>query len=134
MLKIMDIAASAMSAQQQRLGTVASNLANVDSASSNATQGYKARRVVFALDQQGNDPTAQGVKVASVVEDQRPMKATYQPGHPLADDKGYVYMPNVNPVEEMTDMMSASRTYQINADVMNAAKQMAQKALALGSE
>ncbi len=134
MLKIMDIAASAMNAQQQRLGTVASNLANVDSASSNATQGYKARRVVFSLDQQGNDPTAQGVKVASVVEDQRPMKATYQPGHPLADDKGYVYMPNVNPVEEMTDMMSASRTYQINADVMNAAKQMAQKALALGSE
>ena len=133
MLKIMDIAASGMSAQQQRMNTVASNLANVDSASSNATEGYKARRVVFKLDQ-GADPTAVGVRAATVVEDQRPMKATYQPGHPLADDKGYVYMPNVNPVEEMADMMSASRAFQINADVMNAAKQMAAKAISLASE
>lgn len=123
-----------MAAQQQRLATVASNIANADSISSNAATGYKARRVVFSLDEQSADGTAVGVKVSNVVEDQRPMKAIYQPGHPLADDKGYVYAPNVNPVEEMTDMISASRAYQMNADVMNAAKQIAQKTIQLGSE
>ncbi len=134
MLKLFEIANQAMTAQQQRMTAVASNMANVDSVSSNAATGYKARRVVFQMQQVGNDPQAASVGVAKVVEDQRPMKAVYQPGHPLADDKGYIYMPNVNPVEEMTDMMSASRSFQMNADVMNAAKQMAQKAIQLGAE
>ncbi len=134
MLKLFEIANQAMTAQQQRMTAVASNMANVDSVSSNASNGYKARRVVFQVQPIGNDPQAASVGVSKVVEDQRPMKAVYQPGHPLADDKGYIYMPNVNPVEEMTDMMSASRSFQMNADVMNAAKQMAQKAIQLGAE
>lgn len=134
MLKLFNIASSAMDAQQKRLTAVASNLANADSVSSNAQTGYRARRVVFELNPIGSDPNAVGVQATKVVEDDRPMKAIYQPGNPLADDKGYVYAPNVDPVEEMADMMSANRSYQMNADMMNAAKQMAQKAIQLGNE
>lgn len=134
MLKLFNIASSAMDAQQKRLTAVASNLANADSVSSNAQTGYRARRVVFELNPIGGDSNAVGVQASKVVEDSRPMKAIYQPGNPLADDKGYVYAPNVDPVEEMADMMSANRSYQMNADLMNAAKQMAQKAIQIGNE
>jgi flagellar basal-body rod protein FlgC len=133
MLKIFQIASSGMTAQSQRLSTVASNIANADSASSNATTGYRARRPVFELAPMSYKDNEVGVRVAKITEDERPLKPVYQPGHPLADDKGYIYMPNVNPVEEMADMMSASRSFQMNADVMNAGKQMAQKTLQLGS-
>lgn len=128
---IFNVAGSAMSAQSQRLNVVASNLANADSATSSTGQVYRARQVVFqAVPVDAND--AVGVKVQQVVEDPSPPRMVYQPDSPLADAKGYVAMPNVNPVEEMVNMISASRSYQTDADVMNAAKVMLQKALTIG--
>ncbi|MDA8225691.1 MAG: flagellar basal body rod protein FlgC [Betaproteobacteria bacterium] len=128
---IFNVAGSAMSAQSQRLNVVASNLANADSATSSTGQVYRARQVVFqAVPVDANN--AVGVKVQQVVEDPSPPRMVYQPDSPLADAKGYVAMPNVNPVEEMVNMISASRSYQTDADVMNAAKVMLQKALTIG--
>ena len=109
LFNIFNVSGSAMSAQAQRLNTTASNLANADSATS-----------------------ATGVRVREVVEDQSPMKQVYDPKHPLADDKGYVTMPNVNVVDEMVNMLSASRSYQTNVETMNAAKTMLLKTLTLG--
>ena len=131
LLNIFNVAGSAMNAQSQRLNTVASNLANADSATSANGQAYKAKQVVFAATPVGEDG-ATGVNVAAVIDDLSPMKQVYDPKNPLADDKGYVTMPNVNAVEEMTNMISASRSYQINVDVMNTAKTMLLKTLALG--
>ena len=132
---IFEIAGSALTAQSQRLNVVASNLANADSATSSSGQPYRARQVVFAatpVDGAGGDATANGVQVAGVVEDQSPLKLVYDPKHPLADDKGYVAMPNVNVVEEMVNMISASRSYQNNADIMNTAKTLLTKTLTIG--
>lgn len=123
-----------MQAQSQRLNVVASNLANAESASSNAETGYRAKQVVFQSVMMDQKNTTAGTKVAQVVEDQSPLRPVYSPGHPLANDKGYVYMPNVNPVSEMADMLSSSRSYQMNVDVMNAAKTLAQKSLQIGTE
>jgi flagellar basal-body rod protein FlgC len=134
MLKIFEVASSAMTAQSQRLNAVASNLANAESASSSKDGVYKAKQVVFQTIYTSNEKDAAGVKVTSVAEDERDGRAMYSPGHPLANESGYVFMPNVNPVEEMANMMSATRSYQTAADVMNSAKSMAQKALALGNE
>ncbi len=120
-----------MAAQSQRLNVVASNLANADSATSSTGQVYRAKQVVFAATPQTPDG-AVGVKVQQVVEDASPPRMVYDPNNPLADGKGYVAMPNVNPVEEMVNMISASRDYQTDVDVMNAAKVMLQKALTIG--
>lgn len=120
-----------MSAQSQRLNVVASNLANADSATSSTGQVYRAKQVVFsAVPVSGTDAT--GVQVEQVVEDKSPPRLKYDPQNPLADEKGYVAMPNVNVVEEMVNMISASRSYQTNVDMMNAAKTMLQKTLTLG--
>jgi flagellar basal-body rod protein FlgC len=128
---IFDIAASAMSAQSQRLNVVASNLSNADSAASANGQPYRAKQVVFST-----LPVAQGaasgVKVSAVTEDQSPLRMVHDPKHPLADDKGYVAMPNVNVVEEMVNMISASRSYQNSVEMMNTAKQLMLKTLTLG--
>ena len=138
---VFDIAGSAMSAQTVRLNTTASNMANAQSVSSNAGDTYRARKPVFELQQAevpvaGDAPVAvqsgQGVRIAGVVESDAPLRQEYNPTHPLADDNGYVYYPNVNVVEEMADMISASRSFQINAEIMNTAKQMMQRALTLG--
>jgi len=134
MLKVFDIAASAMQAQSQRLNAVASNIANAESASSNAETGYRAKQVVFQTTMLDAKTQSAGVKVANVQEDQSPLRPVYNPGHPLANDKGYVFMPNVNPVSEMADMLSSSRAYQMNVDVMNSAKTLSQKALQIGTE
>ncbi|MBT9590306.1 MAG: flagellar basal body rod protein FlgC, partial [Thiobacillus sp.] len=99
---IFNVAGSAMNAQSQRLNTVASNLANADSATSANGEPYRAKQVVFAATPVGVDG-ATGVRVAAVVDDQSPMKMVYDPKNPLADDKGYVTMPNVNVVEEMVN-------------------------------
>lgn len=131
LFNIFNVAGSAMSAQGQRLNTVASNLANADSATSATGQAYRAKQVVFEAVQTAN-PAAAGVKVRQVVEDQSPPKMVYDPKHPQADEKGYVAMPNVNVVEEMVNMISASRSYQTNVETMNAAKNMLLKTLALG--
>jgi len=131
LFNIFGVAGSAMAAQSERLNVVASNLANADSATSSTGQVYRAKQVVFEATPQGQSG-AVGVKVQQVVEDSSPPRMVYDPNNPLADDKGYVAMPNVNPVEEMVNMISASRAYQTDVDVMNAAKTMLQKALTIG--
>ncbi|MFN3789738.1 flagellar basal body rod protein FlgC [Massilia sp.] len=130
LFNIFNVSGSAMSAQAQRLNTVASNLANADSATSSTGEAYRAKAVVFeAVPQQSG---ATGVRVREVVEDPSPLKQVYDPKHPLADEKGYVAMPNVNVVDEMVNMLSASRSYQTNVETMNAAKTMLLKTLTLG--
>jgi flagellar basal-body rod protein FlgC len=139
---IFDIAGSAMSAQSVRLNTTASNLANAETVSSSIEQTYRARKPVFATIQQnalqmatdGNidDQASRGVEVRAIVESDAPLERRFQPGHPMADDEGYVFYPNVNVVEEMADMMSASRNFQLNTEVMNSAKTMMQRLLSLG--
>jgi flagellar basal-body rod protein FlgC len=134
LFRVFDIAGSAMTAQSIRLNTTASNLANAESATSSAGQPYRAKQVVFSATQlNANQPQAVGVKVAAVSEDQSPARLVYDPANPLADATGYIAMPNVNVVEEMTNMISASRSYQTNADMMNTAKTLLQRTLQLGS-
>lgn len=131
LFNIFNVAGSAMNAQSQRLNTVASNLANADSATSANGEVYKAKQVVFAAVPMGENG-ATGVNVAAVVEDQSPMKVVYDPKNPLADEKGNVTMPNVNVVEEMVNMISASRSYQSNVEMMNTTKTLLLKTLTLG--
>ncbi len=139
LFNIFTVAGSAMTAQSQRLNVVASNLANADSAVSSNGQPYKARQVVFtstpfpvSADPDGISAGAQGVRVSRVIEDQSPMKLVHEPSHPLANEQGYVTMPNVNVVDEMVDMISASRSYQNNVDMMNTAKTLLLKTLSIG--
>jgi flagellar basal-body rod protein FlgC len=134
-MNIFDVAGSAMSAQSQRMNVTASNLANADSVSGPDGQPYRAKQVVFAVaggDQQDPSAAVGGVQVAGVVEDQSPLKMVYDPKHPLANSAGYVAMPNVNVVEEMVNMISASRSYQANVEVLNTAKTMMLKTLTIG--
>ena len=133
LFNVFNISGSAMSAQSQRLNTVASNLANADSATSANGTPYKSKQVVFSATSTGS-PDASGVKVLKVVEDNSPAKVVYDPKHPLANDKGYVTMPNVNVTEEMVNMISASRAYQNNVETMNAAKTMLLKTLTIGQQ
>ncbi len=129
--RIFDIAGSALSAQSLRLNTVASNLANADAVSGDPDSVYKARLPVFKADT-SQSATNPSVQVLGVVESSATPQKRYDPGHPLADAQGYVYAPNVNPVEEMVNMISASRSYQGNVEVMNTAKQLALQTLNLG--
>ena len=130
LFNIFNVSGSAMSAQAQRLNTVASNLANADSATSATGEAYRAKQVVFEAVPMANGATA--VKVQKVIEDPSPMKLVYDPKNPLADEKGYVTMPNVNTVDEMVNMLSASRSYQTNVETMNAAKSLLLTTLSLG--
>jgi flagellar basal-body rod protein FlgC len=130
LFNIFNVSGSAMSAQAQRLNTVASNLANADSATSSTGQAYRAKQVVFEAVPMADGGS--GVKVQQVVEDASPLKQVYDPKHPMADDKGYVAMPNVNVVDEMVNMLSASRSYQNNVETMNSAKTMLLKTLTIG--
>ena len=130
---IFDIAGSAMSAQSLRLNTVASNLANADVVSSTAEGSYKARMPVFrAGSATADNPAGSGVQVLGVTQSTAAAEKRYEPGHPLADAEGYVYAANVNVVEEMTNMISASRAYQSSVEIMNTAKEMALRTLTLG--
>jgi len=142
---VFNIAGSAMSAQTTRLNTVSSNIANAQSVSSSEGATYRARHPLFAsvLQSQsalgGNhslfeeyQPAGVGVAVLGVVEDTSSLTPRYEPGHPAADENGYVYYPNVNVVEEMADMISASRAFQTNVEVMDSARQMMLKVLTLG--
>lgn len=133
LFNVFNISGSAMSAQAQRLNTVASNLANADSATSANGTPYKAKQVVFSATPTASQD-ASGVKVLKVVEDTSPAKVVYDPKHPLANEKGYVTMPNVNVTEEMVNMISASRAYQNNVETMNAAKTMLLKTLIIGQQ
>lgn len=130
-LNIFDVAGSAMTAQSQRLNVTASNLANADSVTGPDGQPYRAKHVVFSMAPQAQQAIG-GVQVAGVVEDQSPMRMVHDPKNPLADANGYVTMPNVNVVEEMVNMISASRSYQANVEVLNTAKTMMLKTLTVG--
>lgn len=131
--RIFDIAGSALSAQSLRLNTVASNLANADAVSGDPNNIYKQRLPVFKASIDAGSPDAAGVQVLGVVESQAPAERRYDPGHPLADAQGYVYAPNVNAVEEMVNLISASRAYQGNVEVLNTAKELALRTLTLGN-
>ena len=131
LLKVFDVAASALTAQSQRLNVVASNLANVDSATGADGKPYQARQVVFQALAGAGEASA-GVRVTGVIDDPSPMRRVYDPKHPAADGEGYVMLPNVNAVEEMVNMISASRAYQNNVEVMNTAKTLLLRTLNLG--
>jgi flagellar basal-body rod protein FlgC len=130
---IFEISGSAMSAQTVRLNTTASNIANADSVASSDGEVYKARHPVFStiMNQLGNTQSG-GVRVAGIVESQAEAIARYQPENPMADDEGYVYAPNISLVEEMANMISASRSYQSNVQVANMTKSLLTKTLTLG--
>lgn len=136
--KVFDIAGSGLAAQSVRLNTVASNLANADSVSGDPSTVYKARHPVFQAVHAALGALGQGqasgsaVRVSGIVESTAPPTVRNDPGNPLADADGNVYAPNVNVIEEMTDMISASRTYQSNVEVMSTAKDMMLATLKLG--
>jgi flagellar basal-body rod protein FlgC len=134
MFKIFDTAASGMSAQSLRLNIVASNMANVDSISSSIDQTYRARQPVFSamLNQLDPNAPAVGVQMKGVIESQAPLVMEYAPEHSMANKEGYIYRPNVNIVEEMANMISASRSYESNVEVINTAKQLLTATLRLG--
>ncbi|HKK03661.1 MAG TPA: flagellar basal body rod protein FlgC [Gammaproteobacteria bacterium] len=137
--KIFNISGSALSAQSTRLNTIASNLANADAATGDPKTVYQARHPVFAsvLEQAsaGSPPGAQaaaGVQVTGIAQSQAPAIARYEPGHPLADEQGYIYLPAINTVEQMTDMISASRSYASSAEVLSTTKELMLRTLQLG--
>jgi flagellar basal-body rod protein FlgC len=133
MLNVFGIAGSALTAQSLRLNTTASNLANADSVTSEDGQPYRAKQVVFAARQlPGAGPASIGVRVTQIVESAAPMRLVYEPNNPAANAEGYVEMPNVNVVEEMVNMISTSRSYQNNAEVMNTARTLLQRTLQIG--
>lgn len=143
LMDIFNVSGSAMAAQSVRLNTTASNLANAQSVAENPEDTYRAQHPVFAeqLDQSqtlargGLDGAAVatgGVRVAEIIESQAPLNLRYEPDHPYANDEGYVAYPNVSVVEEMSNMISASRSFQVNVEVMNTARTLAERVLSLG--
>ena len=140
LFKTFDIAASGVAAQSQRLNATASNLANAESAAGPDAPAYRARQVVFQTAPiageragAGGRDAAAGVRVKAVIEDTSAPRRVHDPKHPLADEAGYVTLPNVNVAEEMVNMLSASRSYQSNLEVMNTAKSLLLKTLTLGN-
>lgn len=137
MASVFDIAGAAMTAQMMRLNTTASNLANADSVSGSEATAYRARQTVFSSVMQqaadgAPDAASAGVQVSGISESQAEIPRRYEPGNPMADAKGYVYGSNVNTVEEMANMIAASRSYQSNAEVFNTTKTLMLRTLQLG--
>lgn len=140
MFKVFDIAGSGMAAQSLRLNTTASNLANANSVASSPEEAYRAREPLFAAVQAAvagqlgtaADAASAGVRVTGITESQAEIPSRYEPGNPMADADGYVYGSNVNPIDELVNMISASRSYQNDVEVMNSAKQLMLKTLDLG--
>jgi flagellar basal-body rod protein FlgC len=135
LFNVFTISGTGMSAQSMRLNTTASNIANADSVSSSVDETYRARHPVFAAEMQkaaAGQNESVGVQVLGVVESDKPLNVEYSPGHPMADADGYIYKPNVNVIEEMTNMISASRSYQTNVQLAESAKNMLNKTLTLG--
>ncbi|WP_426700502.1 flagellar basal body rod protein FlgC [Rhodanobacter sp. Col0626] len=134
LFSIFNVAGSGMAAQSLRLNTVASNLANADSVASTPEAAYRSREPLFAAVQKqlGSADNAEGVQVLGVSESQSAIPSRYEPGNPMADADGLVYASNVNPVDELVNMISASRSYQNNVEVMNTTKQLMVKTLDLG--
>lgn len=132
---VFDVSGTGMSAQSVRLNTTASNIANANSVSSSIDETYRARHPVFAAEMSkalNSQSSAQGVSVLGIVESDAPLNVEFNPNHPMADSNGYVYKPNVNVVEEMANMISASRSYETNVQVADAAKQMLSKTIQMG--
>ncbi len=131
-LPIFDVAGSAMNAQSVRLSTVASNLANADSVSGDPNTVFRAKQPVFATEQVGNNRALVGVRTAAVQDSTAAPIKRYEPGNPLADGNGYVYAPDIDPVAQMVDLISATRSYQANVEVFNSAKETATATLNMG--
>ncbi|TAM85048.1 MAG: flagellar basal body rod protein FlgC [Candidimonas sp.] len=134
-LSLMEIAGSAMTAQSQRMNVAASNIANADSVAGPDGKPYRAREVVFRMQPLGSATSASpvgGVQVADVIESNAPMRRHFDPGNPAADATGYVIMPNVDVVAETVNMISASRSYQADVEIVNTAKSLAARTLAIG--
>ena len=129
-----DVAGSAMSAQTVRLNTVASNMANADVVSGTEESAYHARQPVFSavMKAMGGDQVSVPVEISGIVESDAPINKQFHPEHPEADSDGYIYTSNVNMIEEMANMISASRSYQSNVEVANTAKQLLLETLRLG--
>ena len=135
---IFDMSGSAMTAQTGRLNAIASNMANAETISGTEEGAYRAQRAVFkaAFNDAGvgfsNDSNRGAAVTSEMVESQAPVIRRYEPGHPLADETGHIYTSNVNVMEEMAEMIASSRSFQMNSDAMNTAKQLVQKVLTLG--
>lgn len=141
MFSVFDIAGSAMMAQSIRLNTTASNLANINSASSSIDSTYRSRQPVFApiaagmRDKFFPDRTpGRGVQVLGIVESDAPLEQRFEPGHPMANEEGYIFLPNVNPVEAMVNMISASQSYRVNVEAFNTSKQLMQQTLRMAQQ
>jgi len=134
LLGAFDVSGSALSAQSIRLNVTASNLANAETVSSNRETTYRARHPVFsaAMDMLKDDPSVAGVRVKGIVESQAELRMRYEPEHPQSNEDGYIFLPNVNPIEEMANMISASRSYEYNVEAMNTTKQLMLATLRLG--
>ena len=135
LFNIFDVAGSGMTAQSVRLNTTASNIANADSVSSSIDKTYRARHPVFEAEMAKANHQQSGahrVNVSGIVESDKPLMKEFAPDHPMADGDGFIYKPNVNVMEEMADMISASRSYQMNVQVADAAKSMLQQTLRMG--
>jgi len=134
---VFDISSSALHAQNVRLNTVASNLANAETVASSEADAYRAKQPVFQeiLDQAGNRKGEQpgGVRVKEIADSDAPVTSRYAPNHPMANEEGYIFTTNVNPVEEMANMMSASRNYESSIEVMNTTKQLLMRTLNMGN-
>ncbi|QLE86173.1 MULTISPECIES: flagellar basal body rod protein FlgC [Shewanella] len=134
---IFNVAGSGMSAQSVRLNTTASNIANADAVSSSVEGTYRARHPIFEAEMAKATHQQQAttsVKVAGIVESDMPLQKEFSPSHPMADADGFIYKPNVNVMEEMANMISASRSYQMNVQVADAAKSMLQQTLRIGKQ
>ncbi|HEY4090355.1 MAG TPA: flagellar basal body rod protein FlgC [Luteibacter sp.] len=134
LLKIFDVAGSGMAAQSARLNTTASNMANADSVANSEAGAYRAKQPMFSSVQAmvNGQMENEGVRAMGITESQAPVQARYEPSNPMADADGNVWQSNVNPVDELVNMISASRSYQNNVEVMNSARQLMQKTLDLG--
>ncbi|SRR6056297_1368811 len=135
LFRVFDIAGSGMGAQSIRLNATASNLANINSVSGDPEQVYRARHPMFETIMQGfGDEASAGVRVLGVVEDATAPQPVYEPGHPEANEAGYIYRGNVDLASEMTNMISASRAYQNNVEILNTSKDLMLRTLSLGSQ
>ena len=134
LFKVFAVAGSGMSAQTTRLNTTASNLANVNSVDGDPNRVYRARQPVFAsvFDTLRNDPSSVGVRTLGIVEKQGEPQRVYDPGNPLANPEGYIYHADIDPVEEMANMMSAARGFQNNVEVLNTTKQLMLNTIRMG--
>ncbi len=134
-LDVFDVSGSGMAAQTLRLNTTASNIANAESVAANPEDTYRARYPVFQAsltDALGGGQASSAVQVPGIIESDKPLNVRYEPDHPYANDDGYVTYPNVSVVEEMANMISASRSFQMNVEVLNTAKSLAERVLSLG--